>query len=229
MNIKVLANYIMVRMGIREILPAYYIRKVKLEENNDPLVRIDENEEIIIADRLKKPVYLRKHVYDMLQRFIDDVKQDRYRIKLYDAYRSFKEQKESWEQRIKETKLENPDLSDSEIVKLTSLKVSSVMDKNNVGGHQTGGAIDITLVDSEGKEIDMGTKYEEYNEKTYTNNKTITDKQKKNRKYMLEKLEKLGFNNFPAEWWHFSYGDKMWAAYKNKNTCMYGYIEPEQE
>ena len=50
MNIKVLANYMMVRMGIREILPGEIIKKVKLEENHDPLVRIDENENIIIAD-----------------------------------------------------------------------------------------------------------------------------------------------------------------------------------
>ena len=165
----------------------------------------------------------------MLQRFIDDVKQDGYRIKLYDAYRSFKEQKESWEQRIKDTKAENPDLSDSEIEKITSLKVSNVTDKDNVGGHQTGGAIDITLVNSDGQELDMGTKYEEYSEKTHTNNKKITSQQKKNRRYMIEKLEKIGFNNFPAEWWHFSYGDKMWAAYKSKKKCMYGYIEPEQD
>ena len=229
MNIKVLANYMMVRMGIREILPGEIIKKVKLEENHDPLVRIDENENIIIADRMEPPVYLRSHVYDMLKSFIEEVGEDGYKVKLYDAYRSFDEQKASWEQRIKDTKAEHPELSDDEIVKLTSFKVSNITDKENVGGHQTGGAIDITLVDENGEELDMGTRYEEYSEKTHTNNDTITEEQKKNRRYMCEKLEKLGFNNFPTEWWHYSYGDKMWAAYKNKKTCMYGYIEPEQE
>ena len=229
MNIKVLANYIMVRMGIRQILPGEIIKKVKLEENHDPLVRIDENENIIIADRMEPPIYLRSHVYDMLKSFIEEVGEDGYKVKLYDAYRSFDEQKASWEQRIKDTKAEHPDLPDEEIEKLTSLKVSNITDKENVGGHQTGGAIDITLVDKDGEELDMGTRYEEYSEKTHTKNSTITEEQKKNRRYMCEKLEKLGFNNFPAEWWHYSYGDKMWAAYKNKKTCMYGYIEPEQE
>ena len=227
MNIKVIANYIMVRLGIRQILPSYYITKVILKENNDPLVRIDENKDILIADRMNPPIYLRKHVYEMLIKFIDEIKTDGYRVKLYDAYRSFEDQKNSWEKRLKETKIEHPELSDDKIRMLTSLKVSDVIDKNNVGGHQTGGAVDITLVDNNGKEIDMGTKYEEYNEKTITKNKFITNEQKQNRRYMIEKLEKLGFNNFPAEWWHFSYGDKMWAAYKNKKTCMYGYIEPE--
>lgn len=228
MNIRVLFNYVLVRMGIRHILPAYFIRKVKIEENNDSLVRIDENEDMILSDRMKMPVYLRSQVYEMLKDFIDIVKKDGYKVKLYDAYRSFDEQQLSWNQRIKDTKAENPELSDEEIERRTNLKVSRIDGKENVGGHQTGGAIDITLVDSDGKELDMGTKYEEYSEKTYTKNNTITEEQKRNRRYMLFKLENLGFVNFPAEWWHYSYGDKMWAAYKNKKICIYGYVEPEQ-
>ena len=39
----------------------------------------------------------------------------------------------------------------------------------------------------------------------------------------VAKMQKLGFANFPAEWWHFCYGDKMWAAYKSKKTAFYGY------
>ena len=40
-------------------------------------------------------------------------------------------------------------------------------------------------------------------------------------------LNGLDFVNFPGEWWHFCYGDKMWAAYKNKKECKYGYISKE--
>ena len=39
-------------------------------------------------------------------------------------------------------------------------------------------------------------------------------------------MKKLDFVNFPAEWWHYCYGDRMWAAYKGKKECFYGYIEP---
>ena len=39
-----------------------------------------------------------------------------------------------------------------------------------------------------------------------------------------ESLINAGFVNYPAEWWHFSYGDKMWAAYGNKKSAMYGEI-----
>lgn len=36
-----------------------------------------------------------------------------------------------------------------------------------------------------------------------------------------------GFVNYPAEWWHFSYGDKMWAAYSYKKYAFYDIIPQE--
>lgn len=224
MGYKVWINYILVRMKIRNILPAYYINKVKIEECGEELVKIDDNKDIMIADRMEKPVYLRKTVYHKLQAFIEEVKKDGYTIKLYDAYRTLEEQKRSWEERLKQTREEFPEYTEEEVIGATSLKVAKVEDTNNVGGHQTGAAIDITLI-RDGIEIDMGTQYEEYNQKTITKNNLLTKEQQKNRKYMKKKLEKLGFSNFPAEWWHYSYGDRMWAAYKGKKTCFYGYIE----
>lgn len=35
-------------------------------------------------------------------------------------------------------------------------------------------------------------------------------------------MEKAGFQNYPFEWWHYCYGDRMWAAYSGKKTCFYG-------
>ena len=35
-------------------------------------------------------------------------------------------------------------------------------------------------------------------------------------------MQRAGFVNYPAEWWHFSYGDKMWAAYSHKEYAIYG-------
>jgi D-alanyl-D-alanine dipeptidase len=31
--------------------------------------------------------------------------------------------------------------------------------------------------------------------------------------------------NYPAEWWHYSYGDRMWAAYSNRRTAIYGVLD----
>ena len=226
-KIKVFYNYILVRLKIRKILPSYYIKKIKVIENNEELVRIDLDKDIIISSRLKKPVYLRKKVYEKLKKFSKELKQKNLKIKLYDAYRSYEEQKKSWDRRYEETKSNNPNLDSAELERLTKLKVSKITSIDNVGGHQTGGAIDITLVDKNGKELKMGTEYSEHNNKTKTSSKELTKEEKENRELLVKSLEKLGFVNYPNEWWHFCYGDKMWAAYKYKKSCPYGYIEPK--
>ncbi len=44
------------------------------------------------------------------------------------------------------------------------------------------------------------------------------------------KLETLGLRlqilelYCPAEWWHFAYGDRIWAAYKHKRHAIYGNV-----
>lgn len=222
MEYKVWYNYFLFRLGIRKILPKKIIGRVKVIENNEPLVTVDDKL-FIIDKRMKKPVYLRKCVYEKLCTLSEWIKKDGYKIKLYDAYRSLDNQISSWNKRLEETKKMYPDASLEEVTRITNLKVANPT--NGVGGHQTGGAIDITLVDSNNKELDMGSKYEEHIEQTKTYSKKLNDIQSKNRNYLLEKMKKLDFVNFPSEWWHYSYGDKMWAAYNNKKTCFYGYVE----
>jgi D-alanyl-D-alanine dipeptidase len=38
-------------------------------------------------------------------------------------------------------------------------------------------------------------------------------------------MSRAGFTNYPKEYWHWSYGDVMWAELNNKNTAIYGVIE----
>lgn len=225
---RIFYNYILVRLGIRDILPSEYIKKVKVVENNDKLVRVDLNDDFVIDSSLSKPVYLRETVYNKLCEFAKQLKSRNLKIKLYDAYRSYENQEKSWQRRYSETKEQFPDLSEDEIVRRTRLKVSKVTDKDNVGGHQTGGAIDITLVDEKMNELNMGTGYAIHNNKTKTNSSNLTREERNNRDYLVNSLKKLDFVNFPNEWWHFCYGDKMWAAYKFRKTCIYGYIEPNE-
>ena len=224
MEYKVWYNYLLFRLGLRKVLPKKIISNVKIEENNEELVMVDSNR-FIFDDMIEKPVYLRKSVYDKLCVFDEIVKEKSYKIKLFDAYRSIDKQKEVWLQALDETKKENPNANEEEIIRITTLKVANPT--SGIGGHQTGGAIDITLLDKDGNELDMGSKYLEHIPQTKTYCKDINDVQKSNREYLLKNLEKLGFVNFPTEWWHYCYGDKMWAAYSNKKTCMYGYVEPK--
>lgn len=92
-------------------------------------------------------------------------------------------------------------------------------------GHATGGAVDVILLKNN-KEVDMGGKYLEFPKAGIGN--FLTNDQKDNRKILCTAMQKAGFVNYPLEWWHFSYGDKMWAAYSSKRYAFYGDINQDE-
>lgn len=226
MEYKVWINYILVKLGFREILPSKIINSVKVVDNGEELVKINTSKIYLDKKMEEENAILRESVCDKLNKVAIKLEKSNYFLKIFDAYRSYENQKKSWENRLRETKRDNPNLTEEEIERITSLKVAKPTKGH--GGHQTGGAVDLTIINAEGKELDMGTQYEEYSEKTITHSKFITEEQMKNRKLLEQLLKEEGFVNFPGEWWHYCYGDKMWAAYQGKRTCQYGYIEPKK-
>lgn len=38
-------------------------------------------------------------------------------------------------------------------------------------------------------------------------------------------MKKEDFVWYPGEWWHYCFGDRMWAVYSNQIECFYGPIE----
>ena len=57
-----------------------------------------------------------------------------------------------------------------------------------------------------------------------TNSNKITAIKKKNRKFLVNIMQKHDFVNLESEWWHWSYGDKYWAAKKNRKFAIYSSI-----
>ena len=88
-------------------------------------------------------------------------------------------------------------------------------------GHSTGGAVDVILYYC-GKEIDCGSDYLEFNSATPSTARNLTVLQKRNREILRQAMASAGFVNYPLEWWHFCYGDKMYAAYKFEKKAIYG-------
>ena len=91
-------------------------------------------------------------------------------------------------------------------------------------GHTTGGAVDVTLCYC-GKEIDCGSSYLEFTEKTPTWSRELSYSQRRNRFILYNAMTQAGFVNYPLEWWHFCYGDKMYAAYHFEKQAFYGKAE----
>lgn len=70
--------------------------------------------------------------------------------------------------------------------------------------HNKGGAVDITLVDLEGKELDMGTDFDFFGKRAYHDNLDLPEVILANRKLLKETMEKHGFWSIRTEWWHYN-------------------------
>ncbi len=69
--------------------------------------------------------------------------------------------------------------------------------------HNRAAAVDITLVDSKGQELDMGTDYEDFSHKTSRGYKNFPDTILSNRELLKTIMEKHNFKSYSREWWHF--------------------------
>ncbi|MFD2098896.1 M15 family metallopeptidase [Flagellimonas iocasae] len=70
--------------------------------------------------------------------------------------------------------------------------------------HNKGGAVDITLVDLEGNELDMGTDFDFFGKRAYHDNFDLPQEILDNRKLLKETMESHGFWSIRTEWWHYN-------------------------
>ena len=76
--------------------------------------------------------------------------------------------------------------------------------------HSYGLAIDLSLQDAEGREVDMGTPYDQFDELAeprhedrFLSEGRLTKTQIENRQLLREVMTAAGFQGLPHEWWHF--------------------------
>jgi D-alanyl-D-alanine dipeptidase len=48
-----------------------------------------------------------------------------------------------------------------------------------------------------------------------------------NRRLLHNTMTDAGFVNLPSEWWHFDYGDQLWAWANKKDHAIYGAAQPD--
>ena len=70
--------------------------------------------------------------------------------------------------------------------------------------HSRGLAVDITLVDKDGKELDMGAGYDEFTKRAHSDNRNLPKEALKNRKILNKMMDIHGLKGIRTEWWHFS-------------------------
>ena len=75
--------------------------------------------------------------------------------------------------------------------------------------HSRGSAIDLTLLDMKtGKELDMGSPFDLFDEASHPNYRGISDEQYANRMLLQNTMVRNGFEPIDCEWWHFTLADE---------------------
>ena len=79
-------------------------------------------------------------------------------------------------------------------------------------GHSRGATVDLTLAQSDGRELDMGTPFDFFSPKSWTADPTIGPGQHANRMLLAAAMRRRGFRGYDKEWWHFTLRDEPYPA-----------------
>ncbi|MFH0733420.1 MAG: M15 family metallopeptidase [bacterium] len=136
-------------------------------------------------------VYIRKVVGEKLV-LANKYLKEKYnlKIKVYDAYRPLSVQKIMWKI-----------MPDNRYV----------ADPKKGSRHNRGAAVDLTLIDENGQELDMGTPYDDFTQKAHSTYKDLPADVLKNRTILQETMKKFGFEEIESEWWHYDF--KGWSKF----------------
>lgn len=171
------------------------------------------------------PYYLRQGVIDSLIVAQKQLQQDYpdWQILIFDAYRPVEVQQFMVDFTFAEiAKDQGCELPVSEEKKQLILEqvykfwAVPSLDRATPPPHSTGGALDVTLVDRQNGQIDMGSPIDEISERSYpdyfaSSNELSEQAFHCRRKILKDAMVGAGFRQHPNEWWHFSLGDQMWA------------------
>lgn len=148
-----------------------------------------------------------------------------YKFLVWDAWRPIEVQKALFENYYKVIK----DLYGypHEKVNLETQKYVSFpsVDNKKPSPHFTGWAIDLTIIDENSVPLNMGTDFDLFEREAHTdffensdnitsNNLSIFDLVRFNRRMFYYTMINSDFTNYPNEWWHFDYGNQFWAVQK---------------
>ena len=105
------------------------------------------------------------------------------------------------------------------------------IDENSPAPHATGAAVDLTLRWTGGDALWMGSIFDDATALAHRDRfENLSDaalsfsdeEARANRRLLHWVMSEEGFAGHPDEWWHFSWGDQMWAALTGKAAAHYG-------
>ena len=142
-----------------------------------------------------------KEAAHALKEAAEDFRQMGYRLKIFDAYRpqSAVMHFVRWSQDADDMKMQAEFYPDYKTK-------SRIVDEGYIArnsSHMRGSAVDLTLVDTDGNELDMGTCFDFFGKRSWHGARGLTEEQENNRDLLKKVMEENGFRPFEQEWWHY--------------------------
>ena len=129
-----------------------------------------------------------------------------YRLKIFDAYRPVTAVKHFILWGIEDEDIRMKPYFYPEIEKQDTFALGYIAKQSS---HSRGSAIDLTLLDmAAGKEVDMGSPFDMFSQRSHPDYRGITDEQYENRMILQQVMVRNGFLPYECEWWHFMLKDE---------------------
>lgn len=141
--------------------------------------------------------FLRKSVAERIIRVQQKLKKQNLGLKIWDGYRPQSVQYKMWEI------VQDPQF---------------VADPKKGSRHNRGAAVDVTLVDASGQELEMPTYFDDFTEKAHRNYSELSSEVIQNRKILTEVMKEESFIPLASEWWHFD--TLNWESYSLLNISL---------
>ncbi|WP_227369378.1 M15 family metallopeptidase [Halomonas sp. M20] len=179
--------------------------------------------------------YVREEIYRRLLGVARSLPQG-FGLVVLDGWRPWRVQQYLFDTLQEAIRSRHPDADDTELLSRTREFVSvPSTDSRAPSPHLTGGAVDVTLCDADGLMLDMGTLFDEAVPASHSDyfegqDDDLNDRQRlvrDRRRLLYYRMHEQGFTNLPNEWWHFDFGDQLWALYGGHERALYGPAELE--
>lgn len=183
------------------------------------------------------PIMMRKSVYLKIVE-ATNLLPDGYKFVLLDSWRSNETQLSLFNSLKEQLRADNPKLSEAELLTRTRTTVAPPSsDPSKPSPHNTGGSVDLTIVNQIGIPLEFGTPFDDCTKKaraTYYEEKLEADEKltdleilyMENRRLLYHIMTNSGFTHYFDEWWHFDYGNQNWAWVSGHDKAIYGPTKP---
>jgi D-alanyl-D-alanine dipeptidase len=209
--------------------PVTQLRHVKIIECGEPLVDFTAFCPRLLLDlprfNYRRETLLRQSVAEQLCRAAELLPEG-YRLSIIEGWRPPYIQRRMYLTTWGMFEKEHPDWSRTRLVRTVN-RFTAPMDRRVPPPHTTGGAVDLSLTDADGRPVEVLSPYASMDPEGFLfAAPRLSPEARRHRDILAEALTAGGLTNYPSEYWHWSYGDQGWAYRGGHQNALYGPVQP---